>query len=122
MAKEVVVILGASDKPDRYSYKAFKLLEEFGHSVILVRPGLKDVDGHSCLDKISDIKEKVDTLTLYVNPKRSTSVMDQILSLNPKRVIFNPGTENSELLSKLQENKIETVIGCTLVMLKTSQF
>lgn len=123
--KEIVVILGASDKPERYSYKAFKLLTEYGHQTILVHPKLKDVEGQICFADLNQViakNIKPDTLTLYVNPEISSAMMDQIIALKPGRVIFNPGSENSDLMDMLSENKIPYEEACTLVLLKTGQF
>ncbi len=122
---ETVVILGASDKPDRYSYKAFKLLKEHGHQTILVHPKLKEVEGQSCyadLNQVIGKNIKPDTLTLYVNPEISSTMMDQIVKLKPGRVIFNPGTENADLMDVLSQNQIPYEEACTLVLLKTGQF
>lgn len=123
--KETVVILGASDKPDRYSYKAFKLLQEHGHQTVLVHPKLKEVEGQICyadLNQVIGKNIKPDTLTLYVNPEISSAMMDQIVKLKPGRVIFNPGTENADLMDALSQNQIAYEEACTLVLLKTGQF
>lgn len=122
MKNEKVVILGASDKSDRYSYKAMKMLEENGHEVILVHPTLESVEGKKVLHSLSDVKDSVDTLTMYVNPKISSSMKSDIVSLRPKRVILNPGTENSELESALKKAGISCEHACTLVLLTTDQF
>lgn len=121
-ADEKVVILGASDRPDRYAYKAFKMLQEYGHQPIPVHPQLTSVEGVSVVSELKDISESFDTLTLYVNPKISEALSDQILQSGAKRVIFNPGTENQKLEEQLRANNIEVVEGCTLVMLRTGQF
>lgn len=117
-----VVILGASNNPDRYANRAFHMLQEYGHKPIPVNPTLKEVDGVPVVPKLEDIHEPVDTLTLYVRPEISTKLRSEILALKPKRVIFNPGTENKELKEALEQNGIRTVEGCTLVMLRTKQF
>ncbi|EQC49931.1 CoA-binding domain protein [Bacteriovorax sp. BSW11_IV] len=122
MKNEKVVILGASDKSDRYSYKAMKMLEENGHEVILVHPTLESVEGKKVLHSLSDVKDSVDTLTMYVNPKISSTMKNEIVALRPKRVILNPGTENSELESVLKKAGISCEHACTLVLLTTDQF
>jgi predicted CoA-binding protein len=125
MQKENVVILGASDNSSRYSYMAMKLLEEHGHRTILVHPLLKEVEGRQVFENLSLAKAAnsvIDTLTVYVNPELSSKVADEILKLAPKRVIFNPGTENSELYKKLEEAKIKYEEACTLVLLRTGQY
>ena len=68
------------------------------------------------------IYKDVDTVTLYLNPKRQLEYYDYIISLSPKRVIFNPGTENMELVKLLQEHAIEAEIACTLVLLSIGQY
>lgn len=119
---EVVVILGASPKPERYSNMAMKLLESYGHKTLLVSPSVKEIEGRKVYLSLDSIDEKVDTLTMYVGPEISSSLVDQIAQLKPKRVIFNPGTENSNLEKILGEKGIDTLRACTLVLLKTNQF
>ena len=122
---EKVVILGASDRPERYSYKAMELLEKFGHKTFLVHPRLKEIDGRNCLSSLSEastVAGSVDTLTLYVNPTISSKVVDEIIKMNPGRVIFNPGTENPELVTKLDRASIAHEEACTLVLLNTKIF
>jgi hypothetical protein len=120
--RQTVVVLGASPKPERYSNKAVRMLVEAGHKVIPVHPAIDTIEGLQSAKSLEDIKEKVDTLTLYVSPKISTDLAGQILALNPQRVIFNPGTENPDLQKKLQEKQIKTETACTLVLLRTGQF
>lgn len=122
MSSENVVVLGASDNPDRYSYKAMKMLEQFGHRPILVHPSLKKIEEKEVYSSLKEVKGKVDTLTLYVNPKISSAMKGEIISLNPGRVILNPGTENSDLESALKKAKIPFEHACTLVLLTTDQF
>lgn len=117
-----VVILGASGNPDRYSYKAFKSLTNHGHKSFLVSPTLKNLEGSPVVSDLSDVKVSVDTLTMYVNPKISAGLKGKILELKPKRVIFNPGTENPQLESDLKQAGIDVLQACTLVLLATDQF
>lgn len=120
MAKKTLV-LGASLNSSRYSYMAINKLREQNIEVVAfgLREGLvKDVDV---------LKEKLDyvdldTITLYLSPKNQESYYDYILGLKPKRVIFNPGTENSELIEILKKNGIKAEIACTLVLLSTNQY
>lgn len=121
MKKETVVILGASDKPERYSYKAFKKLQEHGHETLLVSPRLEQVEGHIVESSLSMIS-KCDTLTIYVNPAISTNLKEEIINLSPKRVIFNPGSENQDLMIELKALGIDTFAACTLILLSTDQF
>jgi predicted CoA-binding protein len=119
---QTVVILGASNKPERYAYQAFRLLQQYGHRVILVHPTLKKIEGVPVCASVRDIKEKIDTLTLYVGTERLTPLIDDIVALKPGRVIFNPGTESLDLMSQLGKNRIPYEAGCTLVLLRSGQF
>ena len=117
-----VAILGASNKPERYSYKAMKRLLEHNHEVVLINPGLETIEGIKVIRDLEGIQEKIDTLTLYVGAEISSKLMEKIVRLAPRRVIFNPGTENPELAHELSEKGIEVLEACTLVLLKTNQF
>ena len=120
--KTTAAVLGASPKEDRYSFKAVHMLKEHGFKPLPIHPKGHAVDGIDGLKSISDIKEDVDTLTMYINAKISDSEYDNILALNPRRVIFNPGSENETLAKKLDDAGIEIVEACTLVMLQTGQY
>lgn len=122
MKNETVAILGASDNPERYSHKAFIMLSEHGHKVIPVNPSGKVIEGMPAVKSLGEITEPVDTLTMYVSPDISAKLEGAVLTLKPARVIFNPGTENPELQKKCEEQGIETLNACTLVMLRTGQF
>ena len=119
---ERVVILGASDKPARYSYKAFKMLQEAGHEVIPVSPRVKEIESVITCPTLKDVPGPVDTVTMYVSPEISTKLGPDIVTLQPKRVIFNPGSENERLAEILNREGVEVVEACTLVLLKTGQF
>jgi predicted CoA-binding protein len=119
---ENVAVVGASPKEDRYSNKAIKMLDEYNHNPIPVAPRYKTIEGKPVYESVSDIKEPVDTVTMYVGPARQAPVIDQILELRPKRVIFNPDTENREAADKLKAAGIDVVEACTLVLLKTNQY
>lgn len=115
------LVLGASLNPGRYSNMAINRLVQHGNPVEAVGLRTGNVSG------IEIIKEKehfddIDTVTLYLNPKRQEEYYDYIVSLNPKRVIFNPGTENPKLYQILIEKNIEIEVACTLVMLGTNQY
>lgn len=120
MNKKTLVI-GASLKPDRYSHLAIERLVKFGHEVCAI--GLKKgvVAGVS-IDVDHPDYINIDTVTLYLNPKRQEEFYEYIVSLKPKRVIFNPGTENPQFYKILRENNIETEVACTLVLLSTNQY
>ncbi|MDD5092081.1 MAG: CoA-binding protein [Candidatus Wallbacteria bacterium] len=117
-----VCIIGASQKPDRYSYKAMMLLAEKGHRVFPVHPKLSEIEGIPVYARLADLPEPVHTITMYVGPDRSAEMADEITSIKPQRVIFNPGAENPVLSEKLAKAGIEVLEACTLVLLKTGQF
>lgn len=119
---ETVVVLGASEKPDRYSNKAQRLLTEHGHRVIPVHPLGKVIEGIAAVTSLKDVTTPVDTLTLYVGPERSSLMIREIVELRPGRVIFNPGTENPALEAALDDAGIPWIEACTLVMLRTGQY
>ena len=120
MGKKTVII-GASDNPERYSYKATISLQNHNHEVIPV--GIRN-------GKINDLEifidkpfvHNVDTVTLYVGPQNQEAWKDYVLSLKPKRIIFNPGTENPEINNVFVKNGIETIEACTLVMLSIGNY
>ncbi len=122
MKQERVVILGASDKPERYAHKAQLLLKQHGHEVVPVHPRLTEIEGVPVLPDLKAVTGPVDTLTLYVNPQVSSAAAADILALKPARVIFNPGTENAGLQTQLSAAGIAWEEACTLVLLHTGQY
>ncbi len=119
---ENVVILGASAKEERYSYKAQQMLSERGYNLYPVNPCGGEVLGVECFRSVDEIKDDVNTVTVYVAPKRLAAIVDDIIQLKPQRVIFNPGTESDEIMKEIEKSGINTVQACTLVMLSTNQF
>ena len=119
---ETVAIIGATDKPNRYANKAMHALLKHGHEVVLVNPFKLEVEGRKCLDSVADYNGKIDTVTLYVNPKRFQDHLDAVIRVQPKRVIMNPGTEDDAHQRTLEDAGIEVVRACTLVLLSTNQF
>lgn len=117
-----VAILGASNKPERYSYQAVVLLAEKGHTVFPVHPAISEIDGHPAFKRLADISAPLHTITMYVSPAHSTGMADEIIAAKPSRVLFNPGTENPVLEEKLSAAGIAVVHACTLVLLRTGQF
>lgn len=115
------LVIGASSKPDRFSNMAIRALRENNHEVI----GLAKREG-----MVSDVHiqtefpkdDNIHTVTLYIGAKHQAEYYKSILELKPERVIFNPGTENFELAEMLEINGIETIEGCTLVMLGTGRY
>ena len=115
------LVLGATERSDRYANLAVKRLRAYGHEVVAVglRPGMiDDVPIHTEIPE----NAAIDTVTLYMNPINQRPWRDRILALKPKRIIFNPGTENADMESAAEENGIEPVIGCTLVMLSAGTY
>jgi predicted CoA-binding protein len=119
---ERVVIIGASDNPERYSHKALLLLRQHGHEVVPVHPKLSEIEGVPVVADLSMITGPVDTVTLYVGPTISLTLKDKLIALKPRRVIFNPGTENAPLQLTLTSAGIACEEACTLVLLHTGQF
>ena len=115
------LIIGASDKPDRYAYKALHLLQSKGHKVEAIARRSMTISGVEVQkDKVQF--EDIHTISLYLSAEFQPEYYDYILQLKPKRVIFNPGTENPELVELLKDNNIDYDIACTLVMLHTNQY
>ncbi|MFP4163887.1 MAG: CoA-binding protein [Chitinispirillaceae bacterium] len=120
--ERTVVILGASNREDRYSYKAFRMLKEHGFRVVPIHPALSDIEGVEVKASLDYVDQKVDTVTLYVGPKRLPDLLPAIVSLSPRRVVFNPGTELPEAQEELKSKGIEVVEGCTMVMIRNGNF
>lgn len=119
---QTVAVLGASNKPDRYSYKALQLLRQSGHTVIPVHPVLEEIDGVPVTQTLDQIDQAVDTLTVYVGPAISARLANEFVTLKPGRVIFNPGAESPELAEALKANGIPFQEACTLMLINTGQF
>ena len=121
MKNKKTLVLGASTNPERYAYKAIEKLTEKGHSVLAIGQKTGEVAGVKIHTKTIPLKN-IDTVTLYLNPLRQRDYYNYIIETKPKRVIFNPGTENPVLQSMAVEKGIDTIEACTLVMLKTGQY
>ncbi len=117
-----VVVMGASNKPERYSYKAVMLLKENRHEVFPVHPILKEIEGIKVYPSIKDVKGPVDTVSIYLSKDISSKLADEIVQKAPRRIIFNPGAENQEFEIKAAAQDIKTLEACTLVLLRTNQF
>lgn len=121
MEKNKTLVLGASENPARYSNMAIKMLREYGHEVVAT--GLrKGIVGDVDIDIENSIRPDIDTVTLYLNPTHQQPYYDHILALQPRRIIYNPGTENDELQHLATKKGIENIEACTLVMLRTGQY
>lgn len=119
---ERVVVIGASNNPERYANKAMKMLAEYGHEPVPVAPAVAEVEGRRAVATPAEVSGPVDTVTMYVGPARQAGLIDEIIALAPRRVIFNPGTENDEAYARLDAAGIAYIEACTLVMLRTGQF
>ena len=120
MAKKTVV-LGASQNPSRYSYLAIQRLRAHQHPVIAIGKREGKIGDQPIIKEHPEMND-IDTVTLYLNPQNQKPYYDYILSLHPKRIIFNPGTENDELAEMAAEKGIQPLEACTLVMLSTGQY
>lgn len=121
--KTKTVVVGASNNPQRYAFMAAQMLESYHHDWVPVGIKKGEVLGRSILNLMdSPAIAGVDTVTLYVGPQHQPAWYDFVLSLKPRRVIFNPGTENVEFIKLLDQQGIETIEACTLVMLRTNQY
>ena len=120
MNKKTVVI-GASAKADRYSNRAVRMLKKGGHDTVALGFEKATIDG-TPIETDWKNYDGVDTVTLYLNPQRQKEYYDYILRLSPKRIIFNPGTENPELEQLAAAKNIRPLEACTLVLLSTDQY
>jgi uncharacterized protein len=121
MEKKKTLVLGASTNPARYSYLAVESLTRHGHPIVAIGKRKGKVENTEITTEHDPIAD-LDTVTLYLNPANQEQYLDYIISLHPKRIIFNPGTENTKLRRLAKENGIEPVEACTLVMLSTGQY
>lgn len=121
MKNKKTLVLGASLKPDRYSYLAVNKLVEKGHSVLAIGQKTGEVAGVKIQTKAIPLKN-IDTVTLYLNPLRQRDYYNYVIDAKPKRVIFNPGTENPEFMQLLEINNIKAEAACTLVLLSINQY
>ena len=122
MSKKTVII-GATPNTARYAYLAAEMLTEYSHEIVPVGIKTGEVFGKEILNiREKPLIENVDTVTLYIGPQHQPQWYDYLISLQPKRIIFNPGTENPEFERLAEESGIEALEACTLVMLRTGQF
>ena len=115
------LILGASTNPSRYAHMAACRLAVHGHPIVNV--GMKKGEvAEQPIEKPEIIHHDIDTITMYVGPQNQKDLYDYVIKTKPKRIIFNPGSENEELENLANENGIETIEACTLVLLSTNQY
>ena len=117
----MTLVLGASPNPERDSYLAVSRLVALGHPVVAIGNKAGKI-GHTNIVTGERQATNVDTITLYLNPDKQKAYYDYLFSLNPKRIIFNPGAENEELYSLAEEKGIKVQEACTLVLLSTGQY
>jgi predicted CoA-binding protein len=115
------LVLGASKNPDRYSFIAINRLRQHGHPVVAIGKKQSVVAGVP-IETEKETHADIDTITLYLNEKNQKEYYDYILSLQPKRIIFNPGAENDELYDMAIKKGIQPIEACTLVLLSTGQY
>lgn len=121
MQQKRTLVLGASDKPDRYSYMVIERLLKAGHPVVAIGNRNSSVHGVKIYTELIPISD-IHTITLYLSPPNQRPYYDYIVSLKPKRIIFNPGTYNPELIALAEKNGIDCEVACNLVLLSTGQF
>ena len=119
--KKKTLVLGASDNPSRYSYLAIHRLQNQGHPVVAIGKRHSKVS-ETIIETEKKNFEDIHTVTLYLNPSHQKEYYSYLLSLHPKRIIFNPGTENTELSALAEKNGILVLDACTLVLLSTGQY
>ncbi len=119
--RKTTLIIGASTNPERYSYKAAQKLLEKGHGIFLVGKKEEMLFKEKIRTTIP-LNKKINTVTLYINPSIQKNYYQDIIALKPKRVIFNPGTENTEFSSLLKKENIDVIDACTLVMLSNGLY
>jgi predicted CoA-binding protein len=116
-----VLVYGASTNPSRYAYIATELLLQHKHDVSLVGIKKGEVLG-LIIQQDQPLLKDIDTVTLYVGPANQEGLFEYLQAISPRRVIFNPGTENSDLEKELEQVGIQIEEACTLVLLHTGQF
>lgn len=117
------LIIGASTKPDRYAFKAANKLADHGHQIELLGRRKGDVAGEMIKNEWQELDlSQLDTVTLYINPKIQPEYYQEIIEAKPKRVIFNPGTENTDFVKLLEKEEIEYENACTLVLLNLNVY
>ncbi len=122
MSERIVAVLGASPKRERYSNRAVRMLQEQGFRVIPVHPAVESIEGIPAAAGLGEIRVPVDTLTVYLSPRNSLPLADEIAALRPGRVILNPGTESDALERRLEQENIPYLHACSLVLLSTGRF
>jgi len=115
------LVLGASGKTNRYSNLAIKKLVNHGHDVVAIGSKKGEVHGIQILTE-PVFYDDIDTITIYLNPRKQQEYYNYVVTLKPRRVLFNPGAENPEFYKILKENNIHFEVACTLTLLVTNQY
>lgn len=115
------LVVGVSLGANRYANAACRQLRAAGHDVVGLGLRAGDENGIPVLTGTPEI-EGVDTITLYINPQRQAALIDYLLGLKPRRIIFNPGTENPDFMSRARAAGVEPIVDCTLVMLSAREY
>jgi|TARA_R110000737_G_scaffold164641_2_gene192309 predicted CoA-binding protein len=120
--KKITLVIGASTNPERYSYKAIRSLKAHGQEVKAY--GLRKGEVEGVIFETEKIPfENIDTVTLYVGPQNQEDLIDYIINdIKPRRIIFNPGTENPDFISKAEKAGIFCEVACTLVLLSIGHY
>ncbi|MFW5758978.1 MAG: CoA-binding protein [Bacteroidota bacterium] len=118
---KTTLVLGASPSPTRYAYKAVKKLTKYGHKVVAIGKVEAEIDSVKIVKEMVEIPD-LHTVTIYLNPGKQEPYLDYIMGLKPKRIIFNPGSYNSKLEKMAEQQGIEVLEDCTLIMLDTDEF
>jgi predicted CoA-binding protein len=120
-SNDITLIVGASENPDRYSYMAALRLLAKGYKIKCYANRAGNVEGHPIQTSLP-AANSIHTITMYVGPKNQTDLINELIQLNPKRIIFNPGTENLAFEQEAKKKGIEVIEACTLVMLSTGNY
>ncbi|MBN2652964.1 MAG: CoA-binding protein [Spirochaetales bacterium] len=116
------LVIGASPKSDRYSNMAVRMLVEKGWEVLPFNPAQDEIEGLKCYNNFTELEgQNIDLLTVYLRPEVLKSYVQDIVKLNPSKIIFNPGTEDDDIINFFIEKNITVQTACTLVLAKTGQ-
>jgi predicted CoA-binding protein len=115
-SKNKVAVLGASDKPDRYSFRLIRRLRDRGHDVFPINPALTTIDGLPVYRSLRELPAGIDVLSVYMNASRSDALAEDILGSGIPRVVFNPGAENQALAERLRNKGFQVEEACSLIL------